>query len=243
MHSLHPGRRTAADGFGRRFSIGLSIALAFVLVAFEWRSLSGPSQGPAPALPDEGIESERLPVVIIQDDKPGEEPRKQRQAAGRLVPADPIAQDDGDEATAEEGAAEPVGEDPGAEGPPGLNPDEAIESGPFPWIGVEQRPYFKRCLEEGRDGLDACTERIIDQHLKRNFVLPAAMRREERTTVSVLIDAQGRIAEIICAPKPSPAVAAEIERVLRTLPPLNPATQNGRPVPVVFQLPFRVMRA
>lgn len=242
MQALHHGRRTAADGFGRRFSIGLSIALAFVLVAFEWRRMSGPSQGPAQALPDEGIESERLPVVIIQDDKPREEPRKQRLATGRLVPADPITQD-GDEATADEGAAEPVREGPGAEGPPGLNPDEVIESGPFPWIGVEQGPYFKRCLEEGRYGLDACTERIIDQHLKRNFVFPAAMRREERTTVSVLIDAQGRIAEIICAPKPSPAVAAEIERVLRTLPPLNPATQNGRPVPVVLQLPFRVIRA
>ena len=35
---------------------------------------------------------------------------------------------------------------------------------------------------------------------------------------------------------------AEIERVIRMLPPMNPATQNGRPVPVVFQLPFRVSR-
>lgn len=242
MHSLHHGRRTAADGFGRRFSIGLSIALACVLVAFEWRTVGRPNGGPAPALPDEGIETERLPVVIIHDDRPHAETRKQRQAGGQLVPADPVAQDEGDEASADHGAAEPGGEDPGAEGPPGLNPDEAIESGPFPWMGVEQRPYFKSCLDARREGLDACTERIIDQHLKRHFVVPAAMRREERTTVSVLIDAQGRIAEVVCAPKPSPAVAAEIERVLRTLPPLNPATQNGRPVPVVFQLPFRVMR-
>lgn len=243
MRTEKQTRGNAAIGFARRFSIGLSLALAFVLVAFEWKTDGVRPIAPLPELPPEAVVIDYTPPYSFKDktetaDKP--QARKQRRAAViASIVDEPDGQDDGardDQA----GAEGPGSDDPG----PAFVPygEEKSETLPLPYDGVEQRPYFRSCLEKRRGNVDECTERIIEMHLKRNFVVPENMRREERTTVSIVIDAEGRIEKVLCVPKPSPSVAAEIERVIRALPPMNPATQNGMPVPVVFQLPFRVSR-
>ena len=236
----HPWRAVAQQ-HGRRFSIGLSLALAFVLVAFEWRSAPGIPHRQVPELiVDDGL-VELPPVVILKKKEAGADKiSKPKKRQANVVPGpDPAPDPDPRPEPGKPGEPLP---DPGPTDPGPVNPDEVVEPGPAPWDHVEQRPYFRRCLDSRREDIDACTERIIDQHLKRNFVVPEGMRREERTTVSIVIDKEGGIANVVCVPKPSPAVLAEIERVIRMLPPMNPATQNGRPVPVVFQLPFRVSR-
>lgn len=236
----HPWRAVAQQ-HGRRFSIGLSLALAFVLVAFEWRSAPGIPDREVPELVvDDGL-VELPPVVILKKKQADAAAPTVREKPSTVIVAgpEPVA-DPGPQP--DPGLVGDPGPDPGPPEPGPVNPDEIVEPGPAPWDHVEQRPYFRRCLDSRREDIDACTERIIDQHLKRNFVVPERMRREERTTVSIVIDKEGGISNIVCVPKPSPAVQAEIERVIRTLPPMNPATQNGRPISVVFQLPFRVSR-
>ncbi|MBK8225961.1 MAG: hypothetical protein IPK70_02150 [Flavobacteriales bacterium] len=245
MRTNHQANRTAAFGFGGRFSIGLSIALAFVLVAFEWKTTASRPEPavcdllPEPVTPDQ-------PTILWtkqkQDNVEAAEPKPRMKRNGPAVVGELPEVIEGKEVPDGAGPTDPgpVIDDPGPAPVPYR--EEKVETPPTPWDRVEQRPYFRKCLDARRADLDECTERTIDLHLKRYFVVPEAMRREERTTVSIVIDAEGRIANVLCVPKPSPAVAAEIERVIRGLPPMNPATQNGLPVPVVFQLPFRVSR-
>ena len=234
--------KVAATQHGRRFGIGLSLALAFVLLAFEWRSATIPRERTAPELVFTDDALELPPIVILKKEPsaPAASTVRKKQPSSIIVPGPEPVPDPGPQPDPGP-KGDPV-PDPGPPDPGPLNKEEVIDDGPMPWGGVEQRPYFRRCLDARREHIDECTERIIDQHLKRHFVVPENMRREERTTVSIVIDKDGGIANVICAPKPSPAVQAEIERVIRDLPPMNPATQNGRPVPVVFQLPFRVSR-
>jgi hypothetical protein len=244
MRTNKQANRTAYS-FGRRFSIALSITLAFVLVAFEWKATVS---GPEPILrelPPEPVTPDQPTVLWMKQKQDHEEATKPKPRMKRNGP--PVV---GELPEIIEGKKAPDGTGPTEPGPavedPGPEPvpytAEKVELAPTPWDHVEQRPYFRKCLDARKADVDECTERTIDQHLKRYFVVPEAMRREERTTVSIVIDAEGRIANVLCVPKPSPAVAAEVERVIRGLPPMNPATQNGLPVPVVFQLPFRVSR-
>ncbi|MBK9146568.1 MAG: hypothetical protein IPM12_01970 [Flavobacteriales bacterium] len=222
----------------------MSIALAFVLVAFEWKAEASPLAA-ASELAPEPPTSEPAPVPWLRqkkDEQKAAKPRTRKQPAGPIIPGEEPVAPESKEAPETGPAAEPgpIGDDSTSERVP--YGDEPIETPPAPWNGVEQRPYFRKCLDSRRSSVDECTERTIELHLKRHFVVPETMRREERTTVSIVIDAEGRIAQVVCVPKPSPAVSAEIERVIRALPEMNPATQNGKPVPVVFQLPFRVSR-
>ncbi|MFZ1695003.1 MAG: hypothetical protein WAT74_17535 [Flavobacteriales bacterium] len=243
MRTQKQARGNAANGFARRFSIGLSLALAFVLVAFEWKTDGIRPITPPPDLPLEAIIIDYPAPYPPQEKTEGAESQQARKRNKKAlitsIVDEPTGQDDG-ALDDQVGTENPGSDDPG----PAYVPygEEKSESLPLPYDGVEQRPYFRSCLEKRRVNVDECTERIIEMHLKRNFVVPENMRREERTTVSIVIDVEGRIEKVLCAPKPSPAVAAEIERVIRALPPMNPATQNGLPVPVVFQLPFRVSR-
>jgi hypothetical protein len=236
---------TAAYGFGGRFSIGLSVALAFVLVAFEWNTTASGPEAAVCDLPPEPVTPDQPTILWLKQKQDNAEATKPKSRMKRNGP--PVV---GELPEIIEGKEAPDGTGPTDPGPviddSGIVPvpygEEKVEATPTPWDRVEQRPYFRKCLDARREEVDECTERMIDLHLKRYFVVPEAMRREERTTVSIVIDAEGRIANVLCVPKPSPAVAAEIERVIRGLPPMNPATQNGLPVPVVFQLPFRVSR-
>jgi hypothetical protein len=240
MHAaLHPWRAASA-GHGRRFLAGLLISLSFALVAFEWRTTAGAAV-PLPGDPLPPMDELEYPPVVILEKRAAAQPAAAKRSAGPIVP--------GPEPAPEPGPVPDPGPDPGPPDtgpivphPIGPAPPETVDPGPMPWDGVEQRPYFRSCLGRDRTALDDCTEELIERHLKRNFQVPDEMRREERTTVSIEIDAEGRIGRVLCVPKPSPAVQAEIERVIRALPPLMPATQNGRPVQVVFQLPFKVVR-
>jgi hypothetical protein len=234
-------RGHAGKSFAGRFSIGLVSALALVLVAFEWSGIPPVRQGYDDGLPLEPP-PDLPPVVVIRPPEPAKtrpaiRTRRNPVAALPDVPEPPTDLDPIPDAPAVEGGSVHSGPERSIFSP---EPDDG--DGPWPWQGVEQRPYFRRCLGLPPDEIDACTERLLEKHLEQHFVVPERMQREERTTVTILIDEHGRIARVLCVPKPSPAVQQEIERVIGGLPELIPASQNGRPVPVVFQLPFRIKR-
>lgn len=243
MRTQHPWSQAAATGFGRRFATGLIAALGLTLAAFEWRTPGAPPRHWPGELEWEEDRTAYPKVVVIEQQQAQRQRPQRAPRSGGPVQAgeEPQPEPDGDRADA--GAHDANGAfgegDPDA---PTANPDEVIDDGPRLWDGVEQRPYFRKCLGLPRGAIDSCTAALVDQHLKRRFRVPEGLRREERTTVSIVIDAEGRIARVHCAPAPSAPVEQEIRRVIGELPPMMPGTQNGRPVPVVFQLPFRVAR-
>jgi len=235
-HPWTSARRNA----GRRFLLGISVALSLTLVAFEWRS-EGHRLTLPPELADDGTEVEYPPVVIIKQETPVFKPEVQRRRpnAGIIVAVDITPVVDPGPAPPEPGPDAAV--DPLPLPGSSLRPDEVVEPGPRPWDGVEQRPYFKECLTRSANDLDGCTEARIDVHLQRHFRVPQS-RRDEFTVITLEIDATGHIGRLVCAPRPSAAVQAEIERVIRSLPVFMPGSQNGFAVPVIYQLPFRVTR-
>lgn len=116
MRTEKQTRGNAAIGFARRFSIGLSLALAFVLVAFEWKTDGVRPIAPLPELPPEAVVIDYTPPYSFKDktetaDKP--QARKQRRAAViASIVDEPDGQDDGardDQA----GAEGPGSDDPG----------------------------------------------------------------------------------------------------------------------------------
>ena len=236
----HITTRHSATADAERFLIGLLASLAIAIILFEWRGSRASFDPLSEDLPLEDAVEYPQPFVIQAMPAGAAFSEVKRTKGSIIVPGDPPV-----------APVDPVGPDPmpGPGPDPGpafplvnLSPPDTADNRPFLWNGVEQRPYMKDCLERGRKDLDDCTEARIDAHLKRHFRIPEGLRREEFTVVTFEIDATGTIGALVCAPKPSPAVASEIERVIRTLPRFMPGTQNGFPVPVYYQIPFRVRR-
>jgi protein TonB len=227
----------------RRFALGGSAALSLTLVAFEWRSDIAMYRIPDGLDEEPWLEDELPPVVIIQaEERAAAKPRQ----LGRVVAtSEPVATD-----PIVEPMIEPVldgtSTSPASDTAPGssraLLASDSVDAGPTIWNFVERQPYFMDCLEGGLEQLTGCTEARIDAHLQRHFRVPEQLRREEFTVVNLEVRKDGQIGRIHCAPAPSKAVQQELERVLRTLPAFVPGSQNGHPVAVIYQLPFRVAR-
>lgn len=213
-------------------------ALSLLLVAFEWRS------DPTTTVPEC-----RFPLELEDDYQPMPIVLHQRAPAPKPITKERIR------TSASVVVGEPTGPlaiggpapDPGPADPmvdpvvvKNMTLSEPIDPGPMPWDGVEQRPYFRSCLEVPRTEIDACTEAGIDRHLQKHFRVPAGMRGADFTVVTFVIEADGAVGRIACVPKPREEIRQEIERVLRAMPTFMPATQNGRPVAVAYQIPFRV---
>lgn len=232
-HSWHATARTA----GRRFAFGLLTSLSLTLVAFEWKST-----GPRPIEPTWGSDEIEPPielptVFIIEKAKANTAPKpKQRRPAVTVDPSrpEPVVT----EPTVDPGPTtpEPSGSEPAALMPP-ETPDPIV---PLHISAVGVRPYFVDCLKRSSRDRDECTETRIQQHLQRKFRIPEGVRGTVRTTITFEIDTEGGIGRIICTPRVSQAVEAEIERVLRGLPEFVPGKQGVHPVSVYYQIPLSV---
>jgi protein TonB len=95
-------------------------------------------------------------------------------------------------------------------------------------------------MERGMEHVDECTEERIGRHLERRFRVPSGIRGKVRTTITFEIDVEGSIGKLICTPRVEPAIEAEIERVIRSLPRFVPGNQGGHAVPVFYQIPLSV---
>lgn len=238
---LQEWRRTGSAA-GRRYGIGLMVALALVLAAFEWRSAAPPIA----SWTELGIEDSLDPelMVMFARKQDASSPKHNKRSNGPVVPADDPAP--------EVGPPDDHQDDPVVSGSglvtdstarEDLSPPEGIETAIIPWRkGREDMPYFVDCTGSRRMDRYECTEMRIQRHLDRYFRVPESLRKEEFTVVSFEIAADGSIGQLVCRPKPSEAVEREVERVIRLLPAFVPGMQNDHPVRVIYQIPLRVKR-
>lgn len=232
-HSWKSARRSG----GQRFFIGFVVAAALSLVAFEWSS-PRTELVIRTALPDEGLEPEVLPVVILEK-KQATAPVQQARSTQVVVgEPDPVVVPDPDPAPEPSPDPGPITDPVPDPDPRSLLPTETVASGPVFWEKVGVRPYFMDCLKRDPTSIEPCTEARIDAHLQRNLRIPPSVRGHVRTTVTFEIDATGRIGKVVCAPKVEEDVRAEIERVIRSMPQFVPGSQGGYPVPVYYQIPL-----
>lgn len=239
---LQEWRRTGSAA-GRRFGIGLMVALAVVLAAFEWRSAATPIHEWTYLELEDSLDPE-LQVMFAREQR--EEPRKEhkRQGAGPMVATpDPHRDDDSRDNRPDDSMNGAVGLETDSTARDDLSPPEKVETAVLPWKkGREDMPYFTDCEGNRRMDRYECTELRIQRHLDRHFRVPESLRKEEFTVVSFEITADGSIGQLVCRPRPSEAVEREVERVVRLLPPFQPGMQNDHPVRVIYQIPLRVRR-
>ena len=234
----HPWHTTCRQN-GRRFTFGLLAALSLTLVAFEWRGGEAPKHNePWDPIEDSDITA-ILPPVVIEKTVLPQQKKKAKRGGGPIVAGipDPVAPDPV-VVDPEPGALDP---EPVAVQPVDPGPVEpAGTPGPAHWNFVSIRPHFVDCMKRGMEHVDACTEERIGKHLERRFRIPPGVREPVRTTITFEIDEQGRIGKLVCTPRVAPAIEAEIERVIRSLPEFVPGSQGGHAVPVYYQIPLSV---
>ncbi|MEZ4739873.1 MAG: hypothetical protein R2818_11110 [Flavobacteriales bacterium] len=176
-HSWKSARRSG----GQRFFIGFVVAAALSLVAFEWSS-PRTELVIRTALPDEGLEPEVPPVVILEK-KQATAPVQQARSTQVVVgEPDPVVVPDPDPAPEPSPDPGPI-TDPVPDPDPQPMPTETVASGPVFWEKVGVRPYFMDCLKRDPTSIEPCTEARIDAHLQRNLRIPPSVRGHVRTTV------------------------------------------------------------
>lgn len=234
---IHPWHATCRHT-GRRFTFGLLIALSLTLVAFEWSGGEAPLyQEPWDPFDDSGVEAMLPPVVMEKTMVP--QKKQHKSGGGPIVAGEPDAvapEPVLDEPVPGTSDPEPVSSEPVDPGP--VEPDP--EPGPAHWNFVSIRPHFVDCMKRGLEHVDECTEERIGKHLERRFRVPPGIRGQVRTTITFEIDVEGRIGKLVCTPRVEPAIEAEIERVIRSLPQFVPGNQGGQAVPVFYQIPLSV---
>lgn len=115
------------------------------------------------------------------------------------------------------------------------------QSQSVPFAIVEKVPAFAGCEDLSGDARKDCTSSKISEFVNKNF--NTDLGRElgltgiNRVIVQFKINDQGNIQEVR-ARAPKPELEEEAIRVIKAIPQLYPAEQNGSPVAVMYSLPI-----
>lgn len=114
-----------------------------------------------------------------------------------------------------------------------------------PMTIVETMPEWGTCPESAGEGFmhpsRECTEQAIVDFVVSELKYPKKARRkgiEGKVVVKFVIEKNGEVGEASVVTSVSPLLDQEALRVVRAMPPFRPGTQRGKPVRVMFHLPF-----
>ena len=177
---------------------------------------------PATAIPNKKMaQADNATVVIVPDDKADKLMKTQAELETKLIG---LANVDGDDAT----LAPPISPSEGS----GLN---VVASEPVkPVMASEMAPLMRaEEMPEFPGGKEA-----FMKFMMRNLKEPENLEDGEKIVVKVkfIVDAEGAIKSIEVI-QSGGALDAEVLRVVNKMPRWKPGKQNGRFVPVYFQLP------
>ena len=114
-----------------------------------------------------------------------------------------------------------------------MNPD-------VPFALIEQVPTYPGCDGDNRARKN-CMSKSIQQFINENFDTAIAnelnLKGPQRIIAQFTIDESGKVAQIHTRAQ-SPELQAEAERVINMLPKMEPGTQKGQEVGVIYALPI-----
>lgn len=235
-----------ADLERKRFGytqLGLLMALAMTLAAFEWTSFSD-QRGIAMADTEEVW---MLDEEVIVTERAIKQPQRPVSATVIQTPLEI-------EITTEE-LPEPINEqEPDIDFPDDFYNDDEDEyytgaattaEDDLPFVLVEDMPYMCDCsmFTDSAERAD-CTTRTMFTHLQNNIRVPASIRESriaQTAYVYFVVDRKGQVTNVSVANREhvDVAVAKEAERVVSTLPCWNPGRQRGQAVKVQYTLPIK----
>ncbi|MBC3757044.1 energy transducer TonB [Hyunsoonleella sp. SJ7] len=114
-----------------------------------------------------------------------------------------------------------------------------VEDVPFAF--VDQVPVFPGCDGNSAEELKKCLQENVSKHVNHNFNVKIAsdLNLEGRQRVNVIfkINKEGEIVDVRSR-APHEALEKEAIRVVKTLPKLKPAMNNGKVVNLLYSLPI-----
>jgi bla regulator protein BlaR1 len=110
----------------------------------------------------------------------------------------------------------------------------------IPFFAIQQPPTFPECSGDD-EGLKACTTKKINEHIGNEFNTKLANEEDlsgrQRISVQFKIDLDGNVVNIK-ARAAHPALEAEAERVIASLPKMIPAVHDGKKTAVIYSVPI-----
>jgi TonB family protein len=109
---------------------------------------------------------------------------------------------------------------------------------------VETQPFFPGCLETNVDLKKKCAEQKMLEFLYGNLKYPKEARKKKcqgTVYIKFVVEKDGTLSNHEIVRDIGCGCGEEALRVIKMMPPWEPATQRGKPVKVQFNLPIRFM--
>ena len=118
--------------------------------------------------------------------------------------------------------------------------DSVEEDIEVPFAIIEDVPIFPGCEKGTKAEIKACFQKMIQNHINKNFVYPQAaldLGIQGRVSVIFILDTKG-YATGIRSRGPDEILEHEAERIIGLLPQMKPGKQRGKPVKVPYSVPI-----
>lgn len=214
---------------GLFFVIGLTIVMAAVYIALEWKTYD---------------ETENYDISMNVEETLDEEVPMTEQIKTPPPPPPPAAPEVIEVVEDEEEVEETVIESTETSQEEEIieieevEVDEVEEDIDVPFAVIEDVPVFPGC--ENANDKRACFNQKIQEHIRKNFRYPEIAQEmgiQGRVNVMFTIQKDGTIGNIRYR-GPDKNLEAEALRIIEKLPRMTPGKQRGRPVRVPFSIPI-----
>ena len=217
---------------GLYFLIGLTVVLAVVLAAFEWKTYEKTASSLG-VLTIDNMEDEMIPITE-QNQPPPPPPPPPPQEIIEIVEDDTEIEEEIEIADSEADMNTEIFEQPA----------EVFDE-PEIFTIVEDMPIFPGCENKGsKEEIKQCTDNEIYRFIAENTKYPA-MARDAGISGTVymryLIDEKGEVknVEVLRGVSGGKALDNEAERVIKMIPKMKPGKQRGKPVRVQYTVPVK----
>lgn len=108
---------------------------------------------------------------------------------------------------------------------------------------VDIMPYYDECKSEESMEQNNCTTTKMMTHVAQNFIVPKSAKKKGtsgRVFVKYVVDTNGKIIDVEIFRGLSRDINKEAIRVVKSIPPLNPGSQEGKKVKVQYMIPINI---
>ncbi len=204
------------------FEVGLVLSLIATYLVFQIKS-GEKQENVLGDLGDVKVEEEIIPITRMKEVKPPPPPPPKVVEQLNIVEDDEDIEDEfemDDSEADEETAVEQTD----------VQVEEEEDDEPISFYVVEQRPEFP--------GGEAALFKYLEEHTK--YPEPAKENGVTGTVyVQFIIDKDGKVTDVKVVRGVDPYLDKEAVRVVKSMPRWKPASQRGKPVRVIFQVPIR----
>lgn len=218
---------------GMFFSIGLTLVLAIVLIAFEWKTYDQTVSSLGQLRLDD-IEEEIIPITQQEKPPPPPPPPPPPQEILEIVEDDEEIEDEVEIQDAEADMETEIFE----------QPEEVIEE-PGIFAIVEDMPIFPGCEGKGNKAeIEQCTQNEIFSFISQNVKFPPMAKDagiQGTVYVGFVVNTKGEVTKINVMRGVSGGKSldkAALDAVAK-LPRFKPGKQRGKPVQVSYTVPVR----